>query len=488
MLALLILGTAALRVGFALAMGLGVDESYMVAAGRHVALSYFDHPPLAWWLSHAAGVVLGWSPLAVRAPFIALFALSTWLMARLGTLLYGERAGLWAAVGLNLAPVLGVTSATWVLPDGPLLAALLAAAVGFARAMRLDGGAGGMRWWVFAGLAAGLGMDAKYSAALVIGGAFLFLLTSGAGRRALATPGPWVSGLLSLALFAPVIAWNARHHWASFAFQGDRAAGAVFRPWMPFVVWAGEALFLLPWLWLALMALLVRALGRGPGEARGWFLAWLALPSVVLFAAISVWSRQKILFHWSAPGTMMLLPLFGEECARRLAAGERWVRRCLAGSAVLVVSGVVLVGSQTALGWLPRSLWRNHLPPDVEAIDWSSLRAALARRGLLARPGLVVAATRWNDAGKIGYALGPRVPVTVLNRDAREWGIFAPASRYRGRDLLLIDAHGTEASVQARYGPRFARLEPLPAVAIRHAGRVVFRVRLWWGSGFRAFR
>ena len=36
--------------GVVCSVGLGVDESYMVAAGREVGLGYFDHPPVAWWL------------------------------------------------------------------------------------------------------------------------------------------------------------------------------------------------------------------------------------------------------------------------------------------------------------------------------------------------------------------------------------------------------------------------------------------------------
>ena len=43
----LILLTTALRLFFAWAIGLGVDESYMVAAGRTLSLGYFDHPPAA---------------------------------------------------------------------------------------------------------------------------------------------------------------------------------------------------------------------------------------------------------------------------------------------------------------------------------------------------------------------------------------------------------------------------------------------------------
>ena len=56
----------------------------------------------------------------VRLPFVALFALSTLLVYRLGALAGSPAAGLWAAVALNLAPVFGITTGGWVLPDGPL--------------------------------------------------------------------------------------------------------------------------------------------------------------------------------------------------------------------------------------------------------------------------------------------------------------------------------------------------------------------------------
>ena len=81
----LILVATVLRLGFGAALGLGVDESYMVASGRVLSLGYFDHPPAAWWLSWGAAHLFGSeAPIVVRLPFIGLFALSTWLMYRLG--------------------------------------------------------------------------------------------------------------------------------------------------------------------------------------------------------------------------------------------------------------------------------------------------------------------------------------------------------------------------------------------------------------------
>ena len=127
-----------MRLAFGAALGLGVDESYMVASGRVLGIGYYDHPPVSWWLSWGAAHVFGVeTPIAVRLPFIALFALSTWLMYRLGIATADARAGLWAAVLLNLSPVFGVTTGTWVLPDGPLDCALLGAALCLVRALEI---------------------------------------------------------------------------------------------------------------------------------------------------------------------------------------------------------------------------------------------------------------------------------------------------------------------------------------------------------------
>ena len=115
--ALLILTTLAARLAFAGALGLGIDESYMVESGRTLQPDYFDHPPLAWWMAWAAAHLAGSDgAFVVRLPFVLLFALTTWLMFRLTSVLFGACAGLWAAALLNAAPVFGVSDGAWVLP------------------------------------------------------------------------------------------------------------------------------------------------------------------------------------------------------------------------------------------------------------------------------------------------------------------------------------------------------------------------------------
>ena len=69
-------------------------------------------------LALAGGVT---STLALRVGFIALFAGSTWLMARLGSRFFGPWAGVLAALGLNVSAYYTAAAGVFALPDGPLL-------------------------------------------------------------------------------------------------------------------------------------------------------------------------------------------------------------------------------------------------------------------------------------------------------------------------------------------------------------------------------
>lgn len=484
----LILATTLLRLGFAASLGLGVDESYMVAAGRVLSLGYFDHPPAAWWLAWGAGQTFGETAFTVRLPFIALFALSTWLMYRLGAAYADARVGFWAAFALNFSPVLGVTTASWVLPDGPLDCALVGAALCLMHALAGRDQGGGRGWWLGAGLCAGLALFSKYSAGLTIAGAILFLLSSRAHRHWLARPEPYLAGLVALAVFGPVLIWNATHGWASFAFQAARAGGARFRPFLPLETLAGEALFLLPWIWLPMMWALFQALRRGPAEWRGWLLCCLGLPPIVVFAAISAWSSQRVLFHWAAPGYLLLFPLLGALIVRLRDGGSRIVRPILTFTALLVVLCVLVLATAVRFDWLHPVIARINpkTDPTAEALDWISLRDDLAARGLLARPDTVIGALNWRDAGKIAFALGADVTVVVLNADARQFGMIRPASEQIGRDMVvLVPSHADRA--EARILPMFATVEALPPASIRHAGRVVAEVPMFLGRRLLAW-
>lgn len=467
--------TTLIRLAFAATTGLGVDESYMVTSGRALSLGYFDHPPASWWLSWGAAHLFGTeAPWAVRLPFILLFALSQVLVWRITCLVVDQRAGFWAVLALNLSPVFGVTTGTWVLPDGPLDAALLGAALCLLHALP-EAGRRALGWWVAAGLCAGLALFSKYSAVLTIGGVWLYLLTSRQHRHWLMRPEPYVALFLAAVVFSPVMIWNATHGWASFAFQADRAVGLRFRPLMPVQTLAGEALFVLPWVWVPMMILFVSALRRG-ATWRWRLLAWLAAPPIMGFALISAWSSQRVLYHWAAPGYLMLFPLLGDAVARR--SGRSWVRRVFAGSAALVIVSLVVIETQLQFDWLGGRFGTvMRTDPTAEGLDWTSIDDDLRARGLLP-PGALVAALNWRDAGKIGYALGPRTTILCLNADARQFGLAHRLSEYAGKDVLLLAVDPPEQAA-----PWFRSLQDLPGTSVRLGGRVLRTVTVLRGEG-----
>jgi len=440
---LLLIGITTLaRLLLGWGLPLGIDESYMVVAGRGAyALGYFDHPPLAWWMSRLAADLTGSeAAIVVRLPFILLFAVSTWLMARLGTELAGARAGFWAALALNLSPVFGVTSGGWVLPDGPLDCALLGAALCLIHALR----SGAWCWWIGVGVCFGLAMMSKYTAALTGFGLVVFLAVTPALRHWFRTPQLYVAGLLAALVFSPVIIWNAQNGFASLAFQSGRAAAAALHPFGPFVVLAGESLFVLPWIWAGLLLALWQG-WRGI-SIEGRLLACLATPPIVLFCVVALWSRQ-VLFHWAAPGYLMLYPLLGawlvhKDWAGRAAKASAWFLGSVALVAVLLIR-------------LPVNLPHD---PLLQARNWTALRAAVSGNDL------PVAAISWADAGKLGIGLGPEREMLCLNVDSREFR-FHPHPR-PGSDVTIIAPRRSLADIQAAYGGVFTSIEERPTVSV----------------------
>jgi 4-amino-4-deoxy-L-arabinose transferase-like glycosyltransferase len=472
----MVLAAVALRLVFAAGTGLGIDESYMVAASNHFDASYFDHPLASWWLELAARRLLGCeAPLVVRLPFVLLSAVSSWLIYLLTRRLYGETPAFWAVVAYSISPVFSLAFGCWVLPDGPLDTALLAAAYALSRALGVPERPE-PRWWLAAGWFAGLALLSKYSAALVLAGAVLALLTDPQSRPQLRRWQPWAAGALAVLMFTPVVAWNFAHHWQSFQYQSGRAAGLRLHPFAPITIWGGEALFLLPWLWLPMVCLLISALRRGPAARRGWMLACLGVIPVVLFAVVGIWSSTRILYHWATPGYLLLLPMLGN-----WAAGfrPRWRNSVAAASASLLALAMLGITAEEKFGILP-DLDRVFAPgksPLLQAVDWDSVAPEI-----LSRHAGAVAALRWYDAGKIGYALKGAMPVTVFGPEPHQFGISTPPESLTGKDILLVAMPGDVSAITRQYAPYFQSLTPAPALTVSHNGDVLLVIPVFLGK------
>jgi 4-amino-4-deoxy-L-arabinose transferase-like glycosyltransferase len=474
--------TGLLRLALAALLGLSVDESYTVAISRELALSYFDHPPLHVWLVRAwARLVCSERPLILRLPDITLFAAATWLMFRMTASVYGCRAGMWAALALNLAPVFTLNTAIGIVPDGPLVLFSLLTALCFRRAELCQSRPHELRWMMGAGFAAGLALLSKYTAIFTIVSVGLYAL--GWRRCLLARPAIWLAALLIVILFMPVLVWNHQHDWASFAFQGGRARPVGLSLQRALLDLVGQWLYLLPWFALAMLYMIVRALRRGRSDQASLFFAWLAVVPIVAFCVAGLWTR--VLPHWAVVGWLFAFPLLGHLMAGIEQRRPRWARGITTATACFVLLVVTLGVTQAVTGWIGvaiPALVAND--PTLDLLDWRDLRALVSKRDLRGR-GMIVATVSWIDAGKADYALGGDVPVTCVSSDPRHFQFMHDEDSLAGRDALIIAAAGRPDWLRIAE-PHFRRIARSEDIVLSRFGRPAVILHTAYGYGLKA--
>jgi 4-amino-4-deoxy-L-arabinose transferase-like glycosyltransferase len=318
-LLLLIAALAAARLLAAAFIPLTEDEAYYRLWAQHLRLGYYDHPPMvAWWI--ARGVQLaGDNALGVRLLPALSSLLTTLMVFDLGRRLGSNRTGLAAALLYNATLTVGV-GAILAIPDVPASLFWTAALWLMVRAVQEHA-----RWWLAAGAAAGLACLSKYSALFLAPGVILWLALTPDGRTRLKTPWPWLAALIALAVFSANVAWNAEHHWLTFAKQFGRVSPGRFAPRYLGEFLAGQFLLLNP----------AVAILTGFGAARAWKMRkespialMAAATSIPFLAYLLLHSlHDRVQAHWPVPlyPAAALLAAFAAEGAVGWRAGlARW--------------------------------------------------------------------------------------------------------------------------------------------------------------------
>jgi 4-amino-4-deoxy-L-arabinose transferase-like glycosyltransferase len=205
---LLVVGAkCALNFAFAGRYGWQRDELYYAVAGRHLQGGYVEFPPVTALLSALARVLFGWSLVGFRA-FAILAGAATILIAALVAreLGGGRRAQTLAAVAVGFSPVLIATNGLFQPVSFDQLATMLVLWL----ALRLALGRGS---WPLLGVAAGLGVETKYTLVVVLVVLVACFLVW--RRDLLRSWGVPLALVIAGALVAPNLVWEARHGWAS---------------------------------------------------------------------------------------------------------------------------------------------------------------------------------------------------------------------------------------------------------------------------------
>jgi hypothetical protein len=257
------------------------DEFNYLACGQHPAWGYVDHPPMIPMLARLSRFVLGDSLRAVRF----LPALASCLLVVLAAMIARELGGRRFAVVLC---ALSVALAPMYLSDGSLLTTncleplfwMASVYCAILAVKRED-----PRWWLGFGIVAGLGLEEKYSIA-VLGAGILTGLVLTPARRHLASKWMWLGGLAAALIIAPNIVWNLHHDWPFLQLVHNIKASGRDVALSPFQYFLEQILLIGPvntLIWLAGLAALLFWRPLRPYRLLGWcYLATFAAFAVVL--------------------------------------------------------------------------------------------------------------------------------------------------------------------------------------------------------------
>lgn len=329
---ILVLTIARIALLLATPLNLHGDEAQYWYWSRTLDWGYFSKPPLIAWAIRFTTTLFGNDEWAVRlAAPLAQGAAAT-ILYFLARRLYGDAAGMWAAIGWALMP--GVQLSSVIISTDALMLPLWAAGLYCAwRLIETRASA----WAIGLGIALGFTVLAKYAGFYFLIGAALACLMSARTRAALLS----VNGALALVITAlvvsPNIIWNATHDFETVKHTASNTdiGASLFHPESLFFFLSEQLGVVGPLLFGALVFLLIDAARRRKAlDERDRFLLAFAIPALAIICVQALISRANA--NWAVaayPAAIVWI-------AGRLATGPG-VRALIASAVVHTLIAIV---------------------------------------------------------------------------------------------------------------------------------------------------
>lgn len=402
------------------------DELYFLAASRHLAFGYVDFPPLVALLARAVVGVFGTSLDALRLATAVVGASSAVFVALCAREVGGSlKAQAGATVAWATAPlILGAASVfhpTWLdltAQTATLYLVLVAATRPAPRA------------WPVVGVVAGLGLEAKYTIAMLLAG-LVVGFASTRRREIFRLHGPWLAAAIAILILVPNLGWQLAHGWPSADFaSSQRAQTADDTPPLTYLVQAvaflaaGAALAVIGTVWLW----------------RRSALRPFAVATAFVFAA---WAVEQGRSYYPLPATALAVAAGAVALERWRPVRRRRKRVALAALvvlqlALLVAAAPLVVPVRTTAGMVQSGIWEDTIYKDE--IGWPELVAQTARAWDSLSPAErrdgAILAGNYGEAGALAH-FGPALGLPAPLSGHLSWQYWRPA-RLPQRILITV--------------------------------------------------
>lgn len=424
------------------------DEAQYWVWAQHPALGYYSKPPLVAWVIALTTGVLGDGEFAIRVAAPLLHAAVAVLVYATAARLYNRRIAFWSALAYASLPGVWL-SAFLMSTDAVLLPCWAAALYAFVRARE----PAGERWWIAVGVAAGLGMLAKYAMAYWLISALGFLLSVREERRHLK---PFCgAALLAMALYAPNLWWNWAHRFVSYRHVRDNAGITthLFHPGAFLEFLASQFGVFGPIFFAILLVIAVQPWLLT--EPRRRLLAVFALPTLGMMLAVGLLSRAQP--NWAAPTYVSAVVLVVAWVLQR-----GWPRVLGIAVALNIAAAVCLFTGADGLRAAGVAVPAKY-DPLHRLRGWRELGQQVGAE-LAAHPGLTLLADDRELIAALTYYVHPHpfdaVEWSPIPGIHDHWMLTNNIGRHRGADFLAVTQHGLDDYLR----PLFAELTPLTTI------------------------
>ncbi len=463
------------------------DEAHYWEWSRRPDWGYYSKGPLIASIIYAGTHLFGNTEFGVRFFAIIFSAVSSLLLFRLGRDMYDERTGLVAAILVQIVPLYSVFGVFMTI-DSPFILFWILSLLLFWRAFTAEqdpaGGKGPLRYWVLLGLSIGFGMLAKHLIALFYVSGLLFMAADRDARGLLRRPGPYLSVVIGLLIFSPVILWNASHAWVTFRHTAGQAHlhDGLRISLKDFAEYLGSQIGLVT---PVLFFMILIALFRLRRDRKGSFLFWFAAPTLLFFGLKSI--QGKVQGNWALAAYATGFIAFAVHYMQNWASATNRQRHFI--RAALIGAGLV-----TVLAHFPQ-----HIPipaakhPLKKISGWKELGREMSgiHKEMAAEGPVVVMTDAYQASSLLAFYMEGN-PVTYclrLNRRMNQYDLWPGLENAVGQNVLFTGRKDKESmeAVSAYFAKAFDRCEKQEVtVTDRLRSRVKYNVfKCYHFNGFQ---
>jgi hypothetical protein len=451
------------------------DEAQYWTWAQSPAFGYYSKPPLVAWVIWLTTQAFGDEGFGVRMASPIAHAATALILFAVGARLYDPRIGFWSAILFVTLPATWVSSA--LISTDPFL--LMFWALALYAAVRIAEG-GGTIWWIWLGLAVGIGALAKFAMAMFFLGIPLLLAVRPEVRRAVAWYAPVVAVVAAALCYLPNLLWNLDNALVSYRHTADNAnlGGPLVNPTKFFEFFFAQFGVFGP-IPFAVLLIALATLPTLARDRRTWVLTAPILPLAVMMLSVALISRANA--NWAAPIYVSATVLVAAWLIER---GRVWLLT-VAVAIHLAVGGVMFGFHDIAR--LAGIELTQRTDPFKRLIGWRELGPPVAYE-LAIRPNTVLLAEDRMFLAQLVYLTrSVAADYAKWSPDGRvrdHYDLTADARLYPNRDFLLVTPNPAPQSVIERFASaelvRSLRSRVYPDLERRH---YLFLLRGFRGYG-----